>query len=477
MSAPVRRLAPILFALACRSPLPVPGMGGPDASPDGAAVAPSIPPTIGPMTLPDDRDGSRLKVRWYRPADGADAPFGVRDEYLGTNCTWVPYEGGTFRCLPPHVAADEYADPQCTRPLLVRTADPCVPPRDYVTVVPAQLTCPASTVVRRRGTPVPLTEVFRWGLKGCTPRSLRANEEAYELGELVPASGFAGATRRIEPLAEGWSRVYLEGDDGSRWVRSLRRGEVDCRITTAADGVLRCVPVTDAESSVRQADCSSPAAFGARSSCVPAEVLVSDLREVNCSLRVSVFHATGRLDRGFIPQRDGTCEPATYPDWDTFAVGEELPPGDFTEAVRGILEAPGRLKRYATQTPAGVHGLASYWDSQLAAPCAVTPTGAGRRCVPDAIFPPSAYFADAFCTHQLVVDDPCRNPRFAALSGQVRCAAEYRIFRLGPAVPAPALHRLEGDRCVPVQLARDVKVRELGEELSPREFVSVSLSP
>jgi hypothetical protein len=450
----------------------------PDASTDGPAPS-ALPPTIGPLTLPDDRDGSRLKVRWLRPEDGAPAPNGILDTMLEASCSWVHYEGGKYRCLPAHTQAYLYSDPDCTRPLLVRAPDPCVPPPDYVTVVPAQLSCPASTVVRRRGARVQRTDAFEWGPSGCEVRPIDPRVEVYEVGEFVPAETFAGATRRIEPLTEGWSRVYLEADDGSRWLSSLRRGETDCRINTAADGVLRCLPVANGALSLGlvEADCSTGAALGARSSCAAEDILVWDLRSLGCAARIPVRRATRRLNVGYVPLND-TCDPLLDPNYEAFAVGEELSPGDFPEAIRGILDGPGRLLRYATQTSAGVHGIASYWDSELAAPCSLVADGVGSyRCVPDVAFRPTVFFADPWCRRPIVRHEPCRLIRYVAKLEPNACPLEYRIFHLGHVIPVETPRQLDGDLCVPATVPAGTIFRELGEEAYLFEFVQVRPSP
>src|SRR3954453_5974180 len=117
---PPRRALPapipiVMLVLACQSALPVtPQDAGTDAGTDGATT----PPTVGPIDLPEDHGGSRLKLGSWGAPGGASVPGEITDSQLGVRCFWTLLEGG-FRCLPDRQQPTHYADPGCTQPLMV----------------------------------------------------------------------------------------------------------------------------------------------------------------------------------------------------------------------------------------------------------------------------------------------------------------------------------------------------------------------
>lgn len=473
MLAPRRQLAPFILALACRSALPVaPGDAGADSA--------TPPPIVPSITLPDDHGGSRLKLAWWTAPGGASVPGGITDSQLGVSCSWARLEDG-FHCVPPRERPIRYADPACTQPLLVHDSRHCIAVPDYVSVPANPPTCPPSTGLRRRGARVQPAATYSQTVLGCTMLPVPEGLEVYEVGEPVPPSTFVAATAVIEPLADGWSRVYLDAEDGSRWVQSLRRGAVDCAVARAADGLLRCLPqpAGSVNEALLDADCATPVAEGDRSSCSAAESFVWDSRAVACPRRVSVRRASRRLDSSYLSV-NGTCRPRQDPFRDVYAVGDELPPGDFPAVTRAVLDAPGRLERQVTSISAGTYGISSFWDSMLGFRCAPLLAQDGtHRCAPTGTALATApVFSDPQCTRPVTTADPCVISVLLTPVADL-CPERDRIFRIGAVTTVEKPYVLEaGGGCVPAGPAVPTSaVFHAVEELRPADLVELSLTP
>jgi hypothetical protein len=476
---PLLILAIVGLACQTRHPLPetktptVPGDAGADAG-GGALPTPAVVP---PISLPEDRPGSRLKQRSWSAADGASVPGPIRDTVLGADCTWTPLEG-SLRCIPSSYSlVNRYADPQCTRPLRLHTPDPCTLPPEYISALSAVPTCPASMTLFRRGPRIQPEAIFDWNGQQCSPVRIPAGGEVYELGEPVPPRTFVGATRTVEALADGWSRVYFDAEDGSRWASGLRRGEFDCRVAIAADGERRCIPVTAGSVSGGrvQSDCTSPVAEGLRSSCSPGEILLSENRPADCTTRTAVRRAGPRVDSAYF-RVNASCVPQHDPSSDAYAVGDELPPAGFPAVTEGILEGAGRLKRYAASTSAGTFGSLRLWDSKLGSPCGagVLDREGDFRCFAGAT-PATPMFADPRCTRRVLRDDPCRQWLFVGDAIPGTCPPRHRLFRLGPVVAVERLYVPSAAGCVAAASAPPPQAifREVGGEVDPADFVQL----
>jgi hypothetical protein len=301
--------------------------------------------------------------------------------------------------------------------------------------------------------------------------------EIYEVGEPVPATTFVGATLTVEPLADGWSRVYFDAEDGSRWARSLRRGDVDCAVATAADGVFRCLP-RSAGSFTRgllAADCMTPVADGDRSSCSLADLYLWDSGPGCPDGRTVVRRASARLDAGQV-RVQGTCWPDRDPYREAYSAGEELPPGNFPEVNRGILDGPGRLRRQARSTSGGTYGVASLWDSKLGFGCFAAPARDGsQRCLPGSVV--TAFFSDPECTRPITGESPCA---FSTVLTRVpgACPARYRVFRVGAVTAVDRAFWFDAaGRCIPTPtppLPSEV-IHSL-EEIQPTDLAELSLT-
>jgi hypothetical protein len=311
------------------------------------------------------------------------------------------------------------------------------------------------------------------GALGCRVATPKEGIEFYEVGETVPATTFVGATQVVEPLADGWSRVYLEGEDGSRWARSLRWGDVDCAAARAVDGLLRCLP--NAAGSTFQAgfdaDCKTRVAEGDRSSCSTDQIFLRDTDDTICPTRTAVRRASRRLDADYVSV-NGTCHARQDPFREAYALGEALPPGNFPEVVLGTLDASGRLQREAASTSAGVYGYSSFWDSGLAVGCAAVLAKDGPRLVT------TPFYADSQCARPVTTGNPCVFPVILTPVPDV-CPERYRIFQIGAATVVEKPYVLDaGGRCVPASgtLPPSAVVHEV-KELEPSELVELSLGP
>jgi hypothetical protein len=327
---------------------------------------------------------------------------------------------------------------------------------------------------------VQATAVYLRQATGCSMFPTGARTELYEVGEPVPATTFVGATPVVEALADGWSRVYLEGEDGSRWARSLRRGTVDCTVTTAADGVGRCLPAASGtfRETVFDADCMTPVALGARTSCPVTDAYLWSIKSDGCSRRNAVHRATRRLDTGYARGSNG-CRPYWSPSSDVYALGEELPAGDFPVATLGNLDDPGRLKRQAISTSGGTYGLPAFWDSLRGERCTAFPAKDGtHRCAPGSLLVDTPVYADSRCTRAVSSVDACLFPIIGMRVPDL-CPKRYRIFRVGAVTAVEHLHYLDSDgRCAPVpNPPSPSEVFRAVEEVTPGQLVELSRTP
>src|SRR5436309_2416653 len=94
-------------------------------------------------------------------------------------------------------------------------------------LAPVVLVLACRSALRRGGNRIQLAQIYFKSVRSFEVDRGSDGLEIYEVAEPVPASTFVGATQTVEALADGWSRVYLDAEDGSRWARSLRRGDVD----------------------------------------------------------------------------------------------------------------------------------------------------------------------------------------------------------------------------------------------------------
>jgi hypothetical protein len=176
-----------------------------------------------------------------------------------------------------------------------------------------------------------------------------------------------------------------------------------------------------------------------------------------------------------------SCRPIQDPFRDAYSVGDEVPPGEFPAATLGIVEGPGRLKRFGTSTPAGTYGNATFWDSTLGGSCGggVQARDGTSRCLPEVRSQETALFADAGCTRRVMEERSCGTSMFAAAPITNTCAKRYLIFRLGPVIPVETLYQLGTGGCVPAGSSpRPAAIfREVGAEVDPSEFVQISPTP
>jgi hypothetical protein len=251
-------------------------------------------------------------------------------------------------------------------------------------------------------------------------------------------------------------------------------------VAPAADGALRCLPVTRTfvNRSLMEGDCTTLVAQGLRSSCSLEETLLADYKGDVCQPRWTIHRASRRLEDGYV-KVDG-CRPLADPFSDAYAIGDELRPGDFPTASRGILEGPGRLKRYATSTPAGTSAdrEVAWWDSKLGGRCigpALLRDGT-HRCVPETMS--LNLFADPGCTRRVVEERPCGPTLFATEATRDGCSEyRHRVFRAGPVIAVDKPYLFHDGRCFESSLSKGATFREVGDEVDPSEFVQLTLAP
>mgnify|MGYP000346567708 CR=1 FL=1 len=106
----------LLLCLVLASCLP------PDAGTNGESGSQGPPGPPGPPGPSSYVDGSRLRWRIVKSADGAKVPVGLFDTKLDTLCTFEPDGQGGARCLPLPVLPQQiwtFADAGCKQPVVV----------------------------------------------------------------------------------------------------------------------------------------------------------------------------------------------------------------------------------------------------------------------------------------------------------------------------------------------------------------------
>lgn len=482
------RLALVSLLSGCHSSaLPGGSAGPPDASSiDG-------PPGAPPVSLPPSHGGARLEVesRWTT-ADGVQGPLSLNDPQFGEHCSFVLFDDGKYRCLPlsrTFVGPTWFVDPQCQRPAYIYTRTSCTQPSEHLLTASATLTCPASLEVHARGPLVEGRTAFRrdpggqcQGLTDSDPAT-----EVYELGALEPPSLFVAATVKMAAPTGTFAPLFLEGEDGTVWSYGFRdlAGHVDCRLPmpTAADGQKRCLPSPVAVSRGEFADaaCTTPAAVANRTSCAVGEAFVWGERIVDCASHAVVFRAGERLAQSFhVLLASGSCTPSrNEPDDDILVVGAEIDPAGYVALSQGIVDAPGRLKRFAVTTPAGTYATNEYWDSRLRSPCfGILAKDDTHRCAPLPREVPTVY-ADAACTWPIFIATPCTGG-YVLQAVPDSCPARYQVFAAGAVLQTDVYYSKAAGACRAFRLqptATPRVLREFGAELLPEKMVELSQRP
>jgi hypothetical protein len=225
-------------------------------------IGSAIPPTslvamtkLGPGQTPTPsatdiyQDGTRLRLQVLSTADGATSPWPeFLDQQLATECSFSVAGDGQQRCMPADttIASDRYADTACTQPVLDIPASSIAP--HYANKRDAR-GCATSSYYRVSSAHSGTT--YQNTTSTCVAAPVDPTHVYYTLAP-VAASAFESATVGTPPASmagfQSGSRLTFTvttGTDGSRTFGNWHDTQlgVDCAFVSAADGVLRCVPV------------------------------------------------------------------------------------------------------------------------------------------------------------------------------------------------------------------------------------------
>lgn len=453
------------------------------------------------------RAGARLRPRWNTTPDGARELLGIRDTKLGIDCKFLPTPDG-LRCVPDP-AADEtlsdtdtsFRDDACSEPAAwgVGAAEP-----KYI-VAHAYLKsdcAEAEMSVYRAVNPRRVTVLHsRYsGERRCT-------------GKVTIGSGIATAQRGSEITSllvrgrrfvvgrdardfGGLAISYIEAEDGAvvfdSWVDPTL--DAPCTFSTAADGVVRCLPVGASTTLFFDDSCTSA---GATTRCArPSFISASDAK---CSERTHVHRVGASRPGSYWLKNDIDCIQQTInaTATTTYALGPEIAPAQLTAAARSKDSSNHRLRTNgvtvgAYRTRSGADS-APWHDAKLDVDCRFAPAADGvERCLPWTAVAGVEGFSDPGCTSESrraysgIPEHDCASKPAAAppLPRYLRSAANrgetstsdpepplrVRVDELGPWPENVPLYVRKGRACIAVSASELASMRTVIGEVAPTAF-------
>jgi hypothetical protein len=194
------------------------------------------------------RASLRLGPRVIRFEDGSTAPFEMFDNSQGRSCVRMDTLSGT-RCIPENAVyvgptGPYYADQACSEPVAHVEAGACL--RPSVALVTELIGgCHRVRAAYRPGRRLDPQIVFS-GAECLTGRIIPGH--FYELGQPIDLSTFPELRQREAGSGRIRVRTFSAADDVSipplgQYLFDSQLG-VECKVAVAADGVLRCLPLT-----------------------------------------------------------------------------------------------------------------------------------------------------------------------------------------------------------------------------------------
>jgi hypothetical protein len=242
----------------------------------------------------------------------------------------------------------------------------------------------------------------------------------------------------------------LDGEDGSRDVSSWfdSRLDVECAFEPSADGVVRCLPRTDATTALTgfsDERCSTPAASMnvKPTSCQQVDFVRAQLKN-ECPRRTHVFRGGPRLPAAFEDGGPAGCQPATD---EYYGLGSELAAADFQPGAPRTWRAGGGHLAVQLLEAAGKIVRRRFVDQRFDLPCYVSTCKDDIRCVPPADTVEGKYYADPDCQHRLAgrKRGACLSPlvRFSpvGLASGVTYPCAEPIYTVGPLHQGPVYRR------------------------------------
>jgi hypothetical protein len=459
------------------------GTGGGDAGPAREELF-----TEQPATLPAPVSGTRLKVMLSQPVDGPEVLRGWFDQTRQEQCIWEQAADGVLRCQPANaITTNEpsFADPACTKRAIVKAMNAACPGPAVTYVRTTRASCPPAWTIARLGEKLAVTTLYYPAGGNCVARpALRADQEAFAVGDEVPPAMFAGGKLTAGDAKGGrLAPVFLEGEDGSRVFASWRDTTTgaDCFSSLSTDGTVRCLPGSlPVVAFLRsEATCTAPAVISPKTTCTDADkrVLVQTISS-QCPTRVTVTHLTGKLTGAFTQPAGGQCMPATVVNdavdiWGVDA--QPVDPGMFAPTTWGVTGGSTRLRARTEGTAAGIVMLGSFWDAKLHARCGSTTAADGViRCLPQRLGTP-VYYEDAACT----------GPPSLVLVGNGECQVGYvertenvcppraHVNKLGDPYLGATFRQDAQRGCIRVTANPGFQAYRVGAEVPAAEFVEV----
>jgi hypothetical protein len=329
----------LALALGCDDDAPPPapdsgsggsgGGGGKDAGPDAAGgsgggadgpmggdgprdltAADAPPQDLTPVMIQRPivvRKGTRLRGMFVQSAEGAQERWALWDSQLNVRCSVSTSEDGKWRCLP--VAPSSWAvDSYFARFIDAGCSEPALPEATACASSLATKVVAGGRAIHRLGPVAEVSTLYTRvtvnGVSTCEARPLPAPKRFFTYGERLDPAMFVErlAVRTDGPQTQRIRPVYDELADGTRvmttildvWDADL---EAYCRVYTADDGWLRCLPnAVMIASSVYFSDdrCTKTAALSQRE--MPEKFAVYS-EGTGCQARRRVFKADAAAPR------------------------------------------------------------------------------------------------------------------------------------------------------------------------------------
>ncbi len=300
--------------------------------PSTFAAAAKSAPGRAPATNDLPQNGSRIRYETISTADGLSGPYLALDAQLAQECVFGAAGDGSDRCIPENVdriTLTFFEDPSCSSTPLADSVS-VVAPAAYAALYDAQ-GCNTGTYY----TFGPLYEgtVYE-SVDGACDMSAANSQVSFYPTTPFSSSGFESGTLATGAGAfDGWasgSRIQLvtaTGTDGARAMVGWHDAQlgVDCAMTMANDGVMRCVPTILGYISSYYADAACTQALTIAEGCTAPAYAVS----TTCG---GGYFAVGASYSGPIyVSTSGTCQ-ATTLSLPMYEVGAPVPASTFAEA-------------------------------------------------------------------------------------------------------------------------------------------------
>ncbi len=320
---------------------------------DGACVQAS-PPAVDILydmipvdykTLPEFNQvrvshGKRLDSLVWQAADGTTIYQASFDTSENNICQLKATAVGGAHCIPAvrvgHFFYHHYTDDQCTSLMVgVAPSQECEEPKYFTRMVTARCSVTASEVFTA-GAPISDYYYLAWG-NICTKSPI--TNWAYQVGAQVSLGKFAAASSQM--VGTGRLRqVYLVADGATQSDHIYDTlHQVRCRFTPAADGKMRCLPISaSALIYYTDATCTQTVAFLDCPDSAGTHYLKYNTDDVTgCGSVAHVHRTLGEMSPS--PSKvyrvvDGDCnEYSSLPGGTAVKLSAELAPGDFVEGV------------------------------------------------------------------------------------------------------------------------------------------------